>query len=201
MDQRTVFFHGETVGFCLNAPAGPRSTERQLTPIGDPTPPNPTTEGTGSIRVESNHRGGQRKLAVTAEETGMPITFETGGSERLRINETGLTVMGHPVINGVGQWVGDRSNLIGPQGPEGSAGPAGAQGPRGPQGVAGPAGPQGPPGPAVTSVSACSVSGGVCRNMCRGRVIVEQASPCVVSSDTGQCQITGIGGACCVCTP
>jgi hypothetical protein len=23
MDQRTVFFHGETVGFCLNAPAGP----------------------------------------------------------------------------------------------------------------------------------------------------------------------------------
>jgi hypothetical protein len=23
MDQWTVFFHGETVGFCLNAPAGP----------------------------------------------------------------------------------------------------------------------------------------------------------------------------------
>jgi hypothetical protein len=36
MDQLTVFLQGETVGFCLNAPAGPKSRKRDdIQTIGD----------------------------------------------------------------------------------------------------------------------------------------------------------------------
>ncbi len=54
------------------------------------------------------------------------------------------------IINASGQWVGDPTGLIGPQGPTGPAGATGAigpQGPTGPIGATGDIGPQGPTGP------------------------------------------------------
>ena len=78
------------------------------------------------------------------------------------ITPNSVTINGVPVINSVGDWVGNPTGLSGPAGPigpAGPAGPAGATGDAGPQGVqgdtgpagatgdAGPAGPQGDPGP------------------------------------------------------
>jgi hypothetical protein len=56
-----------------------------------------------------------------------------------------VAINGGLVIDGSGQWVGDPTGLVGPEGP---AGPPGPEGPAGPQGEAGPAGPQGATGPA-----------------------------------------------------
>lgn len=200
-----------------------RSSEKlQITPPGG-QPSAPTTEGTAQIRVEANHRGGQRKLTISVVEPGMPITFETNGGESLRIDEAGvkvprnqldagggLAIRGRPVINNSGQWVGDPSNLIGPQGPKGdtgATGATGATGSRGPKGDTGATGatgsrgatgPAGPAGPPTTSVAVCGTSG-TCTSACQGRIVVEKASPCYVSADTGECQVNILGGACCVC--
>ncbi len=51
------------------------------------------------------------------------------------------------VINSSGQWVGDPTGLIGPQGEPGPTGPQGDIGPQGIQGIQGPTGPQGDIGP------------------------------------------------------
>jgi hypothetical protein len=89
----------------------------------------------------------------------------------------------------------------GPAGPVGPAGPTGARGSTGSTGPAGPAGPAGPPGPPTTSFAVCNVAAGVCSVVCSGPVLAQMGSPCTVSSDTGQCQVSGVGGNCCVCAP
>jgi energy-converting hydrogenase Eha subunit A len=61
----------------------------------------------------------------------------TGGS---------LTISGTPVIDGSGNWVGNPTGLVGPQGPIGLTGATGAQGPIGLTGAAGATGAQGPIG-------------------------------------------------------
>ena len=60
------------------------------------------------------------------------------------INPSTVSISGNPVIDEDGNWVGNPTGLIGPQGPEG---PAGADGPAGPAGDRGPVGPQGDRGP------------------------------------------------------
>jgi hypothetical protein len=47
------------------------------------------------------------------------------------INPTSVNINGVAVINGQGQWVGDRAGLQGPIGPQGVAGPQGEPGPQG----------------------------------------------------------------------
>jgi hypothetical protein len=64
------------------------------------------------------------------------------------ITPRSVTVNGIPVIDANGRWVGDPTNLVGPQGPTGPPGPQGATGPVGPQGPQGDTGPQGPQGAA-----------------------------------------------------
>ena len=84
-----------------------------------------------------------------------------------------LSVNGIPVIDANGQWIGDPTNLVGPQGPEGPAGAEGPEGPQGPSGLTGPEGPQGPIGltgadgatgpqgpPGVTVVTGAEVTDG-----------------------------------------
>jgi hypothetical protein len=73
-------------------------------------------------------------------------------------------------------------------------GPAGQQGPPGQQG---PLGPQGPAGPPVKTFAACVLTGTV---LCSNRITV-LPSPCVVTSDTGQCSVVSSGGSCAVCRP
>lgn len=63
------------------------------------------------------------------------------------INPTSVSIGGTTVIDENGQWTGDATGLIGPQGAPGPAGPAGPAGPEGPEGPTGPEGPAGPPGP------------------------------------------------------
>ena len=61
-----------------------------------------------------------------------------------------VAVAGNEVINSAGQWVGDPTGLVGPQGPQGdpgSQGPQGSIGPIGPQGLQGETGAIGPQGP------------------------------------------------------
>jgi hypothetical protein len=142
--------------------------------------------------------GGPLILNPAGNDIGIGITtpqsfLDVGGA---------IAILGRPVINEQGQWVGDRSSLIGPAGVQGPAGPRGPQGVAGPAGVRGPAGPAGPsgsPGPSVKTSAACSNLGGVCRNICVSRTIVSQNSPCTVTSETGMCSADGNLGVCCVC--
>lgn len=63
------------------------------------------------------------------------------------LSGTELSIEGYgTVINGDGQWVGDTSGLVGPQGPQGAEGAQGLQGPQGAEGAQGPQGPQGAEG-------------------------------------------------------
>ncbi|HEV2348981.1 MAG TPA: kelch repeat-containing protein [Terriglobia bacterium] len=59
------------------------------------------------------------------------------------VNASGLAISGTPVIDSNGNWVGNPTGLVGPQGPIGLTGPAGAAGPQGPIGLTGATGPQG----------------------------------------------------------
>ena len=61
--------------------------------------------------------------------------------------KNGLTVGSTPVINSIGQWIGDPTGLYGPQGPSG---------PTGPQGPTGATGPQGPQGDKYATTSSTS---------------------------------------------
>lgn len=58
-----------------------------------------------------------------------------------------VSIMGSPVINETGQWVGDPTGLQGPPGEDGAPGSPGPPGPPGPEGPAGAQGDPGPPGP------------------------------------------------------
>jgi len=58
-----------------------------------------------------------------------------------------VAVAGSAVIDASGQWVGDPTGLIGPQGPQGLQGVQGDPGVQGPPGDQGPQGPQGDVGP------------------------------------------------------
>jgi Collagen triple helix repeat (20 copies) len=202
------------------------------TPIVGATTPGDrpeSTQATGRIAAvaEAGDRYHVRSLTLSADEQGMPIIFVTQGTARVLIDDAGrvgigrlnpqapldvggsIAVKGHPVINDTGQWVGDRSSLVGPQGPAGPKGDMGApglpgqKGATGDQGPRGPEGPAGPAGPAVTSFAMCHVGVGICNTFCSGssRVLAESASPCFASSDTGQCQVQDLGGICCVCKP
>jgi microcystin-dependent protein len=75
------------------------------------------------------------------------VELEADGS----IDVNGLAVGASPVIDELGQWVGDPTGLVGATGPAGAAGPTGptgAAGPTGPAGAAGAPGPTGNPGAA-----------------------------------------------------
>lgn len=69
------------------------SEEGQLTRPGESLPPK-ATEGTAQIRVDANNQSGERKLTVSADSAGMPITFESGGHERVRIDGDGRIGVG-----------------------------------------------------------------------------------------------------------
>jgi hypothetical protein len=82
------------------------------------------------------------------------------------ITPAGVTVGGVPVINSMGQWVGNPTGLVGPTGPVGPTGATGETGPVGPTGLVGPTGatgeigPTGPVGPSGV-VSWVSAAGNV----------------------------------------
>ncbi len=84
--------------------------------------------------------------------TSVPYALMAGNATG-DITPTSVTVGGTLVIDGMGNWVGPNSGLIGPAGPTGATGPAGptgatgATGPTGPTGATGPQGPAGPTGP------------------------------------------------------
>lgn len=173
----------------------------------------PGTEGTAKLSVGVDDRTGKRELNISTEEAGMPIILKTDGKEQLRIDSKGLSIGGSTVIDTRGQWVGDPSNLVGPEGPrgpKGAQGERGLQGPQGPQGERGPQGPQGPQGERglrglpTTSVATCTQGfTPVCASVCNGpdKVIAKAQAPCNVTSDTGGCSVLTGGGGCCVCIP
>ncbi|MGB1070395.1 MAG: hypothetical protein ACPG1Z_01920, partial [Planctomycetota bacterium] len=70
-----------------------------------------------------------------------------------------LSVNGIPVIDANGQWIGDPTNLVGPQGPEGPVGPAGAEGPQGPPGLDGADGAAGADGADGVGIVGAQVNG------------------------------------------
>jgi len=55
---------------------------------------NLLTQGTAHIRVDADHSQSQeqRRLSLVTVEADMPITFETNGVERMRLNNTGLGI-------------------------------------------------------------------------------------------------------------
>ena len=92
------------------------------------------------------------------------------------------------------------TGATGPQGPQGAQGPQGPTGATGATGPTGPQGPQGPAGPAVHTSAVCN-NPGYCS--CSVRYVVQVASPCSVTSDTGGCSsgLVDHSGSCCVCSP
>ena len=123
-----------------------------------------------------------------------------------------LAVNGTPLINALGQWIGNPSGLIGPQGPAGATGAQGAKGPTGATGATGAQGSQGPTGPAVTTTAVCvsaAYSNGNCSSRtcsCANGYVSHVASPCTVKSNTGSCSATSCfnystvyTGECCIC--
>lgn len=119
-----------------------------------------------------------------------------------------IAVGGNTIVNGVGQWVGDPTGLIGPapahqwsgtslsfQNPDGSWGSfVNLQGPQGLQGVQGQ---QGDTGPAVSTSAVCS--GNYCNEVC-GNIVACADAPCTITSNTGSCSQTS-SGSCVVCAP
>src|SRR5215813_747758 len=68
----------------------------EIAPIGGTAPPPAVTEGTGRVAVDADQATGQRKFTLGSSDAGMPITFETRGAERLRIDDTGKIGVGTP---------------------------------------------------------------------------------------------------------
>src|SRR5574341_1174000 len=119
-----------------------------------------------------------------------------------------IAIMGIPIINSSGQWVGDPTGLIGPEGPRGPAGPAGPTGPTGPTGPKGDKGDPGPPGEPVKTVAICANGtkdfAGNCSCNFKTVTSTGSVSGCTVTSETGSCSAYGFGmnaGCCYVCTP
>ncbi|WP_459868343.1 hypothetical protein [Endothiovibrio diazotrophicus] len=90
------------------------------------------------------------QAAEANHTTNADFATNAGDVADADITPNSVTVNGVAVIDSSGRWVGDPTDLQGPQGergPQGVAGPTGPQGEQGPQGVAGPTGPQGEQGP------------------------------------------------------
>jgi hypothetical protein len=98
-----------------------------------------------------------RHESQAASDGAMSLT--TSGNLKLKgVADVGyVRINGADVINNKGEWVGNPTGLVGPQGPvgatgakgsTGSTGPAGPTGPAGAKGNTGSTGPQGPTGPA-----------------------------------------------------
>ena len=130
-----------------------------------------------------------------------------------------IAVNGKPVVDGLGNWVGNPTGLSGPQGPPGptgqigSPGPTGPSGPQGPTGATGPPGPTGSPGPpgpygpsgnvgpqgsAVGTSAICGLLMGcppsspattLCSSVCGG-------STKVIAGQCGSCTVTSNTGSC-----
>src|SRR5216684_1351300 len=114
-----------------------------------------------------------------------------------------IAVNGNTVINGR-QWTGDPAGMRGPAGMDGRNGTDGRNGINGTNGRDGMMGPPGPPGPSVKSVAVCQI-GGVCSNVCSGRVLAQAQHQCQITAETGSCSVVPdpVSGAsfgiCCVC--
>jgi Collagen triple helix repeat (20 copies) len=206
--QRSERFRIDDAGHIGLGTAQPQGALHILTPGAPPQGLTPEQNGLllGSVNTTGykwvQSYGGPLILNPKANNVGIGVEdpqapLDVGGT---------IAVKGQPVVNDAGQWVGDRSNLIGPQGPVGPQGSAGAVGPMGvrgapgPSGPSGPTGPPGPVGPSVKTVSACSAGGNsACGVVCQARVIVAESAPCNVTSETGACSIGQGLGSCCVC--
>ena len=87
------------------------------------------------------------ELAPRTKLASVPFALVAGALQSGTVVDLGaVAIDGSPVINNLGQWVGDPAGLQGPQGPPGARGPQGPLGNPGPQGVAGDDGPAGPRG-------------------------------------------------------
>jgi len=143
----------------------------------------------------------------------------TNPAARLDVNGN-ISVNGIPIINILGQWIGDPVGLQGPPGPKGDK-PAHQwnntrlrfENPDGSWGsYVDLRGPEGPPGPPVSTFAVC-VQGEKYIQVdcdCGTASLLKKVygCPCEVTSDGGSCQAQGhyVGstcykGACCVCSP
>jgi len=116
--------------------------------------PFTTTVFDGSVRYLGITVGSDPEMAPRPEIGSVPYAL-LAGDVNGDIHPTSVSIAGFgEVIDANGQWVGDSTGLVGPQGPVGPTGAAGPQGPAGPtgatgpQGIAGPQGATGPQGPA-----------------------------------------------------
>ena len=113
------------------------------------TVPFDTTVFDGSVRWLGITVGNDAEMTPRAATRSVPYAL-LAGDVTGDINPSSVTINGTTVIDSTGQWVGDPTGLVGPQGPagaDGAQGPIGPQGATGAAGAGGPQGLQGPPGP------------------------------------------------------
>ena len=113
------------------------------------TVPFDTTVFDGSVRWLGITVGNDAEMTPRAATRSVPYAL-LAGDVTGDINPSSVTINGTTVIDSTGQWVGDPTGLVGPQGPAGAPRARGAQGPTGAPGPARPGrhdGRQRPPGP------------------------------------------------------
>ena len=90
--------------------------------------------------------GGEDELMPRTRLTSVPFALRAGGVEGHVNAIEGLWIDGQQVVNEDGQWIGESTGLVGPEGPQGPEGPEGPAGADGEPGLEGLQGEQGPPG-------------------------------------------------------
>lgn len=147
----------------------------------------PLTDSQGNIRQVLVLKGAPSRVGI----------FTSKPSNSLTVEGTIEATNGFVFPDGTIQTT---ATLRGPKGEDGMDGTRGSPGPEGPRGPAGPA-------TNLTTISICvdatETTNGVCS--CQNNTVSTAKSPCVATSDTGQCSASGFGspqtktGACCVC--